>query len=147
MAPWGRGRLGARLVLAFVGVALAAEAASASVTLLTSRSDLAGLASTQRADRASAVVAALDNAYKADDGWPGADVRPAVALIEVAGSALVVRCPDGARLLRGRDAGAVRGPSASMASRHLSVDGPPDRDDRPRLPSRWPHPGRAQAAH
>ena len=51
MAPWGRGRLGSRLVLAFVGVALAAEAASASVTLLTSRSDLAALASTQRADQ------------------------------------------------------------------------------------------------
>jgi two-component system sensor histidine kinase BaeS len=123
MAPWGRGRLGARLVLAFVGVALAAEAASASVTLLTSRSDLAGLASTQRADRASAVVAALENAYKADDGWAGADVRPAEALIEVAGSALVVHGPNGAPLLTAGTQSLFEDPQASMATRQLSVAG------------------------
>jgi two-component system, OmpR family, sensor histidine kinase BaeS len=123
MAPWGRGRLGARLVLAFVGVALAAEAASASVTLLTSRSDLAGLASTQRADRASAVVAALENAYKADDGWAGADLRPAEALVEVAGSALVVHGPNGAPLLTAGTQSLFQDTQASMATRQLSVGG------------------------
>ncbi len=123
MAPWGRGRLGSRLVLAFVGVALAAEAASASVTLLTSRSDLSALASTQRADRAAAVVSALDNAYRAADGWPGADFRPAVALVEVAGSALVVEARDGRQLLTAGTAGLFKDPLAAMASRHLTADG------------------------
>jgi two-component system, OmpR family, sensor histidine kinase BaeS len=121
MAPWGRGRLGARLVLAFVGVALAAEAASASVTLLTSRSDLAALASTQRADRASAVASALETAYRASDGWPRADLRPALALVDVWESALVVKARDGTRLLSAGTPELFKDRHATSAFRQLSV--------------------------
>ena len=123
MAPWGRGRLGSRLVLAFVGVALAAEAASASVTLLTSRSDLAALASTQRADRTAAVVSALENAYLAADGWPRADFRPAVALVDVSESALVVEDRDGRQLLAAGTPKLFKDPLAAMASRQLTANG------------------------
>ncbi len=104
MAEWHRGRLAARLVVAFAGVALAAEAAFASVTLITTRSDLAGLASTQRAQTTAAVVSALDNAYRANGGWPGADLRPAIALADVSGAALSVAEPGRApRLVAGRE--------------------------------------------
>ena len=123
MASWGRGRLGARLVLAFVGVALAAEAASASVTLLTSRSDLAGLASTQRTERAAAVAAALQNAYRASDGWPRADLRPAEALVDVSGSALVVKTPAGATLLSVGTQELFKDRHATSALRRLRVGG------------------------
>ena len=114
MAAWGRGRLGSRLVLAFVGVALAAEAASASVTLLTSRSDLAGLASTQRTETASAVVAALDNAYRASGGWPGPTSGPPSALVDVAGAALIVEALRRPSLAPGRDAGVVQATPHAM---------------------------------
>ena len=112
-------------MLAFVGVALAAEAASASVTLLTSRSDLAGLASTQLAERASAVASSLQNAYKESGGWPGADFRPAVALVDVSESALVVDGPGGTRLLSVGATKLFRDRQASSAFRRLSVGGRP----------------------
>jgi two-component system, OmpR family, sensor histidine kinase BaeS len=112
-------------VLAFVGVALAAEAASASVTLLTSRSDLAGLASTQRTERASAVATALESAYRASDGWPGADLRPAMALVDVAGSALVVKTPAGTTLLTVGTQELFKDRHATSAVRRLRVAGRP----------------------
>jgi two-component system, OmpR family, sensor histidine kinase BaeS len=110
-------------VLAFVGVALAAEAASASVTLLTSRSDLAGLASTQRTERASAVAAALQNAYNTSRGWPGADLRPASALVDVSGSALVVEALDGTTLLAVGPQELFKDRHATSALRRLRVEG------------------------
>ena len=100
MAVLGRGRLAARLVLAFVGVALAAEAVFASVTLLTTRSDLAGLASAQRVETTDAVVSALDNAYRANGGWSGADIAPALVMVHIWGAAMDVLNPDGVPIFR-----------------------------------------------
>jgi two-component system, OmpR family, sensor histidine kinase BaeS len=123
MAAWGRGRLGARLVLAFVGVALAAEATSASVTLLTSRSDVAGLASTQRAERTRVVALSLENAYRDGDGWPAADLRPAVALVDFWGSALLVDGSDGTRVLSEGRPGEFKEPHTTSTFRDLRVNG------------------------
>jgi two-component system, OmpR family, sensor histidine kinase BaeS len=121
MAPWSRWSLGARMVLAFVGVALAAEVAFASVTLLTSSSDLSGLASTQRTDRVSALAAALETAYRASHGWAGADLRPAIALADVFGVALVVDGPGGAHLVSAGTLGTAADHQPVTSVRQLTV--------------------------
>ena len=122
MAPWGRGRLASRLVLAFVGVAMAAEAASASVTLLTSRSDLGAL----RIDPASGPDHSdrvrTRHAYRAADGWPGADFRP-----RSPGRSGRFRSgrdgPRRGRLLTAGTPELFQNPLATMASRHLTAHG------------------------
>ncbi|HXW77954.1 MAG TPA: ATP-binding protein [Acidimicrobiales bacterium] len=123
MLVWGRGRLGARLVLAFVGVALAAEAVFASITLLTTRSDLAGLATTQRSNTSTAVVSALENAYQAQGGWAGADIKPAVVLVHFWGAALEVESPTGAQVVTDGPAAMLRSGDAISEHLPLSVDG------------------------
>jgi two-component system, OmpR family, sensor histidine kinase BaeS len=110
-------------VLAFVGVALVAEAASAAVTLVTSSSDLAGLAAAQRTERASAVVTSLDSAYRLGHGWATADLRPAVALVDLFGAAIVVYGPNGPPVLRAGSQALLSGRHATAAVRQLHVDG------------------------
>jgi signal transduction histidine kinase len=100
MASWSRWHLGARLVLAFVGVALVAEAVSAAVILMTSGSDLATVAAAQRTERAAAVVTAVDNGYRLSGNWAGADLRPAVALVDIFGAAIAVNNRDGNQVLK-----------------------------------------------
>jgi two-component system, OmpR family, sensor histidine kinase BaeS len=119
----GRGRLGTRLVLAFVGVALAAEAVFASITLLTTRHDLAGLATTQRSNTTTAVVSALENAYEAHGGWPGADIKPALVLVHVWGAALQVVAPTGTTLFRAGPAEMLSGGDPIGEHIPLKADG------------------------
>jgi two-component system sensor histidine kinase BaeS len=100
MGFWPFRSLGARLGLAFVGVTLVAEGVFGLVTVLTEGTDLAQLASSQRAETAEAVVSALRNAYEANGGWQGADLKPAAALADSSGSSLLVSSAQGSTLLR-----------------------------------------------
>lgn len=87
----GPGRLGIRLALAFVGIALAAIAVLAVLTLLASRSEVSALVERQQEARAGEVAAALAEAYRATGSWAGADLRAAYALAAADGAALQVR--------------------------------------------------------
>ena len=108
-------------MLAFVGVALAAEVAFGSVTLLTTRSDLAGLAATQRAKATAQLVSALGNAYRAKGAWPR-DIQSAIATVDVSGVALALAAPNGAVLFRLGPAPMVRSALTAGESRSLAVD-------------------------
>jgi two-component system sensor histidine kinase BaeS len=93
------GALGIRLALVLVGVALAAIATVASVTLIIQKIDIANLASTQHAQIQSVMTSALENAYRAKGSWSGADLQPAVVLAHMSGAALELDAPDGTILL------------------------------------------------
>src|SRR5579883_2307791 len=107
--------MASRLVGAFVAVALAAIAVLAALTLLASRSEVAGLVAKQSAATAAAVVEELAAAYREAGGsWAGADQRPARALAVAAGASLAVRDATGAAVAGagpggGMGAGAMRG--------------------------------------
>lgn len=117
------GRLWVRLVLAFVIVAIVAEAVFAFVALLTERADVARLASAQHAQVTSAVVSALDNAYRANGGWNGADLRAASALAESSGAALTVTSSQHRLLLRSGRRRLLDGKAGIPVSRSLRTDG------------------------
>ena len=89
------GPLGVRLAVAFVGVALAAIGVFAAVILVAERAGVASLADKQQAQTTDAIVAALEDAYRADSGWVGANLTPAVTLADSAGVAMVVEGSDG----------------------------------------------------
>jgi two-component system sensor histidine kinase BaeS len=94
------GPLGARLAVAFVGVALAAIAVFAAVILLAERAGVANLADRQQAQTTDAIVAALQDAYRPAGGWAAANLTPAVTLADSAGVAMVVVGPDGQPVLQ-----------------------------------------------
>ena len=101
MAEHGLARIGVRLALAFVGVALAAIAVLAVLTLLASRSEVSALVERQHEARAQDVAAALAQAYEdAGSSWAGADLRTAYVLAAVGGAVLEVR--DGAGQIAAR---------------------------------------------
>jgi two-component system, OmpR family, sensor histidine kinase BaeS len=75
-----RGSVTARLAVAFVGVALAAVALFAALTVVIESRDVSGLARAQADDLARAVAAASAAAYRAHDGWTGADLSDALAI-------------------------------------------------------------------
>lgn len=93
------GRLGLRLALAFVGVALAAIAALAGLTAVNAAADVSRLVRRQQADLTHAVAAAAATAWDRKDNWAGADLSP---LLDLAGQVGVgVRVQDAAgRLVR-----------------------------------------------
>ena len=122
MADWGLGQIGTRLALSFVAVALMAEAAFVSVSVVTERSDVASLASAQRSETTGAVISALDNAYRASDGWTGADLQPAVALVDVSGGGLALDSPEGAALLRSGRTALLGNDQGVLVRRSLSTD-------------------------
>ncbi|MGH9302963.1 MAG: ATP-binding protein [Acidimicrobiales bacterium] len=121
----GFGSLGTRLAAAFVGVALVATAIFAAVTLSSQSSDVAGLATSQQERTAGAVISALASAYRANAGWAGANLQPAVVLVEIAGAAVSVRSPDGAALLTSGELSLLSSPSASQLHKPLLVDNHP----------------------
>ena len=84
------GPLGVRLAVAFVGVALAAIGVFAAVILVAERAGVASLADKQQAQTTDAIVAALEDAYRPNGGWVGANLTPAVTLADSAGVAMVV---------------------------------------------------------
>jgi two-component system sensor histidine kinase BaeS len=93
------GRLGRSLVLAFVGMALVAEAVVASVTLLADRADVAALGRDQRVHTQEAVVSVLAMEYRTAGGWARADLRPASTLAKAYSAQLTLYGEDGRRLV------------------------------------------------
>ena len=77
MAERAIGRLGSRLALAFVVVAVLAVALLAALTLIATASQVSGLAAGQQQDTVKSVAAALGQAYRGGGGWEHADLRPA----------------------------------------------------------------------
>lgn len=119
---WGLGGLGAKLVGAFIGVALSAEAVFAAVTLLTERSDVA---SVQRAETTTAVVSALTNAYTAKGSWRGADLKAALALVNASGAGVALGSPAGKALWDAGASSLFRDGNAVLVDRKVTSGGRP----------------------
>ena len=83
-------RLGSRLALAFVTVAVAAVALLAALTLLATGAQVSRLAASQQQDTARSVAAALGQAYREAGGWQQADLQSAYTLAAAAGARLQV---------------------------------------------------------
>lgn len=111
------GRLGFRLALAFVVVAVAAVAVLATLTILSTRREVAGLVARQQEQTSRAVTAALAQVYGEAGGWSGAALRPAYSLAAVEGAHLDVRDASG-RLL------AVHGFDVEETMHHLHGGAP-----------------------
>ena len=90
MADRAAGRLGSRLALAFVVVAVLAVALLAVLTLIATGTQVSGLAASQQQDTASSVAVALGQAYRGGGGWGQADLRPAYTVAASAGARLRV---------------------------------------------------------
>lgn len=106
-ASRGLGRLGVRLALAFVGVALAAIAVLAALALLASRSEISALVERRQAQRTAEVAAVLGEAYDEAGSWDAADLRPAYVLAAAAPAALEVRDVAGRVVARPGHAGGM----------------------------------------
>lgn len=103
--------VGIRLGAAFVGVALAAVAVLAGLTLWASRGEVADLVRRQQAQTAADVESALTDAYREAGSWATADLRPARVLARAADGVLEVRDASGT-VLPTPGAGQGRGPRA-----------------------------------
>jgi two-component system sensor histidine kinase BaeS len=114
----GLGRLGVRLALAFVGVALAAILIFALAALAFDEHDVANFAETQRAATTSSLVSKAASIFRESGGWAGADLSPVTALARSYGVGLVVWDEDGRRLAT---APAPRAPVLSTTS-EVTVD-------------------------
>lgn len=90
MADRRLGRLGSRLALAFVAVAVTAVALLAVLTLLATRAQVSSLAASQQRAAVRAVTTALSQAYRGAGGWHRADLRPAYTVAASAGATLQV---------------------------------------------------------
>jgi two-component system sensor histidine kinase BaeS len=90
MAERVTGRLGSRLALAFVVVAVLAVALLAALTLIATGTQVSSLAASQRQDTMNSVAVALGQAYRGGGGWEHADLRPAYTVAASAGARLQV---------------------------------------------------------
>ncbi len=106
-----------------VGVAFAVIAIFAVVTLTIENNDVGRLAATQRTQTVKAVASVLENAYRANGQWTGADLQPAVALANTAGAALALDAPDGSGLLRSGPGGLLGAAEATQVRQSLLVLG------------------------
>ena len=88
--------LRSRLLLAFVGVTLAAVALVTAAALVGTSQGLSAQEAATRQGTADGVAAAAGAAYAHNDSWTGADLRPAQELATAAGAGLVVRDVGGA---------------------------------------------------
>lgn len=121
--------LSSRLTLAFVGVAVAAVALLALLTLAAARSGVSSLVDAQRAATASAVAAALGQAYEEAGSWQAADLTPAQALAAAAPATLEIRTADGRQVSDGSLAMTnmmtrMHGPGIGMGALGLGRDVP-----------------------
>lgn len=82
--------LRARLVLAFIGVGIAAVALLAALTVRATRSELGALGREQARSATTSVGASAAQAYQQAGGWPHADLRPTLALATEAGAQVTV---------------------------------------------------------
>lgn len=119
------GRLGPRLALAFVSVALAGVGLLAALTWLAADGQVSQLAASQQRDTARSVAAAAGQAYGEAGGWAAADLRPAFALVNSAGARLSVQDQagnavspggPGAGQMNGAMMGGMYGPGTGLAS-------------------------------
>jgi two-component system sensor histidine kinase BaeS len=95
--PW-IGKLGLRLTLAFVAVALATIIAGVIVASLTIGGDVNRLVTQQETDVSDATALAAAAAYD-HVGWTGAKLTPVIDLVDRAGGSVQVRSPAG-RVIR-----------------------------------------------
>lgn len=122
MPEQGRfGTLQARLLAAFLGVAVLAIAVLAGLILWTSRGDVNDLVNRQRQTTLNDTAAALADEYGEVGGWTNADIRGARALATAAGATLEVKDASGAIVFapgqgvgRGRPTGAGNGQSSGQ---------------------------------
>lgn len=122
MSEQGRfGTLQARLLAAFLGVAVLAIAVLAGLILWTSRGDVNNLVNRQRQTTLNDTAAALADVYREVGGWTNADIRGARALATAAGATLEVKDASGAIVFapgqgvgRGRSTGAGKGQSSGL---------------------------------
>ncbi len=117
----GIGELGRRLILAFVGVALAtvvAEAISASVT---ADADLRRFVTAQETMQATAAASAAGTAYLGNGRWNAARLTPVFDVIDGTGAAISVRQPGGAVLRASADY--ARFPAQPAVSEPVDVRG------------------------
>lgn len=84
------GRLGSRLALAFVVVAVLAVGLLAGLTVIATGTQVSSLAASQQRDTMRSVAAALGQAYRVGGGWKHADLRPAYTVAASAGASLQV---------------------------------------------------------
>jgi two-component system, OmpR family, sensor histidine kinase BaeS len=91
---FGFGKLGLQLMLAFVGVALAAIFAALSVYSMTVNHDFMELMRSQQRIITRSVAAEAGAQY-GDDGWPRADLNPVMALVAHTGSGVEIRSSTG----------------------------------------------------
>ena len=84
--PGGRDTLGLRLALSFLGVALAAVALLAGLTVAFAAEEVSDLVSNQRADLTSAVAAAAAATWTQHHSWRGADLSPALDFAAATGA-------------------------------------------------------------
>ena len=83
--------LGQRLALGFLGVALAAIALLAGLTVVFAATDVSSLVSRQRADLTGAIAAAAGAAWDRSHSWAGADLSPALELASRTGADAQIR--------------------------------------------------------
>jgi two-component system sensor histidine kinase BaeS len=84
------GPLGARLALAFVGVALVAIAVFGTLVLVATRSGVGNLVESQRREDTQNVTSAVAAAYEAAGGWQQADLTAAFSVAAAAGGEVTV---------------------------------------------------------
>ena len=107
-----------RLLGAFAGVAAAAIAAFAGLTLWAGHGDVNDLVRRQQQTTATEVTAALADAYRSASGWASADLRPARAIAVSSGALLEVRDAGGTLLLQ---AARGLGPGAGMGAQRMAT--------------------------
>lgn len=103
--PTGLGPLGRRLLAAFVLVALSSVIVLTVAALIGTTRGLSAGEDAQRQAVAEAVAVAAADAYTAAGGWPGADLRQAVAMASAAGAGLTVRDTSGQPVASGMGMG------------------------------------------
>jgi two-component system sensor histidine kinase BaeS len=121
--PWGRqlDRLGARLAVAFLVVALGAVAVLAGLVFEESRRDVSRLVRVEQDNAADAAAAAAAAAYRDAGGWAGADLGAVLAAAGDLGGAVAVLDAFGAPVA----GSATPVPSGAVSERAVVVDGRP----------------------
>jgi two-component system sensor histidine kinase BaeS len=121
--PWGRrlDRLGARLVVAFLAVAVGAVAVLAGLVFEEARRDVSRLVRAEQDSAADVAAVAAAAAYREAGGWAGADLRSALAAAGDLGGTVAVLDAGGVPV-----AGPVPpAPSGAVRQRAVVVDGRP----------------------
>ncbi len=140
MTDRGPGRLGSRLALAFVAVAVTAVALLAALTLFATGSQVSRLAASQQQNTVASVVSALRQAYREAGGWHEASLQSAYSVAASAGARLQLLDRNGqpvaphgfdpAEVMAGmmssmHDGTAVAGPFGAPVRAVVRVDGTP----------------------